>query len=83
MLIRAVFVSLIFAVTTSPVFGSPTAADVAQLAAYLDGAFDSEAQNTAQVAAGSAEGDSHTRVTIFQRTIDLDEFAGHVLYNQE
>lgn len=79
---RHLFTALV-CLLSAPALAMPTAADVAQLSGYLTGAYDSEAQNTAQVAEGLSEDERHTRVTILQRQVDLPAFGGHVLYNEE
>ena len=83
MLTRVLYVALIVVATTSPVTAAPNAADLATLADYLSGAFDSETQNTAQIAGDIPESDLHTRVTMLQRPVDVAGFGPYVLYNQE
>jgi hypothetical protein len=62
---------------------APTEDDVATLAEYLTGAFDSEAQNSKEAAAGLPEAERHTRVTMFHRPVELPAFGAYVFYNQE
>jgi len=83
MLTRTLFAALVALALTAPARAMPTAADLATLADYLSGAFDSEVQNTKQIAEGVSEAERHTRVTILQRPVDMNAFGSHAFYNQE
>ncbi|NKB45087.1 MAG: hypothetical protein GKS03_12510 [Alphaproteobacteria bacterium] len=74
LLTRTLFAAVIAVALTAPARAMPTGDDLALLARYLWGAFDSAAQNATQSAAGIAEGERHTRVTIVHRPVGMEGF---------